>query len=150
MKLGTHVHYTKTTKFSYSAKPDYAWSGCGGHFSKWPLSQNLRGAEPSTLTVYIGFVRRRFQKKYCEMYHTTLSDIVNPFYKMAAIFKVIRLSQKLRGTEPSMLTLYIGFVGRRFQKKYCRIHHANVSAILEANFFFTKMATIFNVMRLIF
>ena len=41
-----------------------------------------------------------------------------------------------------MLTLYRGFVGRRFQKKkYCRIHHANVSAILEA---------IFNVMRLIF
>ena len=32
-------------------------------FQKWPLSQNLRGAEPSTLTVYIGFVRRRFQKK---------------------------------------------------------------------------------------
>ena len=37
--------------------------------------------------------------------------------------------------------IYIGFVGRRFQKKYCRIHHANVSAILGA---------IFNVMRLIF
>ena len=47
-----------------------------------------------------------------------------------------------------MLTLYIGFVGRRFQKTYCRIHHANVSAILED--IFTKMATIFNVMRLIF
>ena len=68
------------------------------------------------------------------------------FYKMAAISKVIRLSQKLRGAEPSMLTLYIGFVGRRFQKKYCRIHHANVSAILEA--ILQKMVTIFNVMRL--
>ena len=62
--------------------------------------------------------------------------------------RVIRLSQKLRGAEPSMLTLYIGFVGRRFQKKYCRIHHATVSAILEA--ILQKMATIFNVMRLIF
>ena len=80
MKLGTHVHYTKTSKFSYSAKPDYAWGGCGGHFSKWPLSQNLRGTEPSTLTVYIGFVRCRFQKKYCEMYHTPLSDIVKAIF----------------------------------------------------------------------
>ena len=76
MKLGTHVHVTKTSKFSYSATPGYARGGCGGHFPKWPLSQKPRGAEPSTLTVYIGFVRRRFQKKYGEMYHTTLSDIV--------------------------------------------------------------------------
>ena len=67
---------------------------------------------------------------------------------MAAISKVIRLSQKLRGTEPSMLTLCIGFVGRRFQKKYCRIHHAIVPAILEA--ILQKMATTFNVMRVIF
>ena len=69
------------------------------------------------------------------MYHTTLSDIVKViFYKMAAISKVVRLSQKLRGAEPSVLTLYIyiGFVGRIFQKTYCRIHYANVSAILEA------------------
>ena len=77
MELGTHVHYTKTSKFSYSAKPDYAWGGCGGHFPKWPLSQKLRGAEPSTLTVYIGFVRRGFQKSIAKC--TTplsLSDIV--------------------------------------------------------------------------
>ena len=39
----------------------------------------------------------------------------NPFYKMAAISKVIRLSQDLRGTEPPMLTLCIGFVGRRWK-----------------------------------
>ena len=47
-----------------------------------------------------------------------------------------------------MLTLCIGFVGRRSQKKYCRIHHATVPAILEA--ILQKMATIFNVMRVIF
>ena len=47
-----------------------------------------------------------------------------------------------------MLTLCIGFVGRRFQKKYCRIHHAIASAILEA--ILQKMATIFNLMRVIF
>ena len=51
---------------------------------------------------------------------------------MAAISKVIRLSQKLRGAAPSMSTLCIGCVGRRFKKKYCRIHHAIVSAIWEA------------------
>ena len=69
-------------------------------------------AQNHQLSLYIiRFVRRRFQKKYWDMYHTTLSDIVKPFYKMAAISKVIRLSQKLRGAEPSMLTLY-NFVGR--------------------------------------
>ena len=47
-----------------------------------------------------------------------------------------------------MLTLCVGFVGRRFQIKYCRIHHAIVSAILEA--IIQKMATIFNEMRVIF
>ena len=87
MKLGTHVHYTKTSKFSYSAKPDYAWGGCGGHFPKWPLSQKLRDAEPSTLTVNIGFVRRRFQKKYCETYHTTLSDIVKAILQNGGHFQ---------------------------------------------------------------
>ena len=46
-----------------------------------------------------------------------------------------------------MLTLCIGFVGCRFQKKYRRIYHAIVSAILEA--ILQKMATIFNVMRVI-
>ena len=54
---------------------------------------------------------------------------------MAAIFKNgrnVTISLKLRGEEPSLSTLYIGFLGRRFQKKYCRIHHAIVSAILEA------------------
>ena len=75
------------TDRSYSAKPDYAWGACGGHFPKWPLSQKLRGAEPSTLTVYVGFVRRRFQKKYCEMYHTTLSDIVKAILQNGGHFK---------------------------------------------------------------
>ena len=60
---------------------------------------------------------------------------------MAAISKEIRLSQNLRGAEPPMLTLCIGFVGRRFQTKYCQIHHAIISAILEA--IFQKMAAFF-------
>ena len=57
---------------------------------------------------------------------------IMPGAVVAAIFPKWPLSQKLRGAEPSTLTVYIGFVGRRFRKKYCRIHHANVSAILEA------------------
>ena len=61
----------------YSAKPGYAWGG----------SQKLRGAEPSTLTVYIGFVRHRFPKKYCEMYHTTLSDIVKAILQNGGNFQ---------------------------------------------------------------
>ena len=67
---------------------------------------------------------------------------------MAAISKVIRLSQNLRGAEPPMVTLCIGFVGRRFQKKYCQIHHAIISAILEA--IFQKMAAFFKIIRVIF
>ena len=60
---------------------------------------------------------------------------ISPVQAVAAIFKngrYVTISQKLRGVEPSLSTLYIGFLGHRFQKKYCRIHHAIVSAILEA------------------
>ena len=135
MKLGTHVHYTKTSKVSYSAKPDYAWGRCGGHFPKWPLSQKRRGAEPLICTLYIGFVRRRFQKNNCQMYHTILSDIVKAILQNGGHFQSIRglrLSQKLRGAERSMLTLCIGFVGRRFQKKYCQMYHTILSDIVKA------------------
>ena len=37
MKLSTAVHHTKSSKFSYSAKPDFPCGGCGGHLKKWPL-----------------------------------------------------------------------------------------------------------------
>ena len=67
---------------------------------------------------------------------------------MAAISKVIRLAQNLRGAEPPMLTLCIGIVGRRFQKKYCQIHHAIIYAILEA--IFKKGRPFFKVIRVIF
>ena len=81
MKLGTDVHHTKPSKFSYSAKPDFPRGGFGGH---------LKYGHYATI------------------------------------------SQKLRGVKPSLSILSIGFVGRRFQKRYCRKHHAIVSAILEA------------------
>ena len=60
---------------------------------------------------------------------------ISPVGAVAAIKKngrYVTISQKLRGVEPSLSTLYIGFLGRRFQKKYCRIHNVIVSAILEA------------------
>ena len=61
---------------------------------------------------------------------------ISPVGAVAAIFsngRYVTISQKIRGVEPSLSTLYIGFLGRRFHKKYCRIHHAMIiSAILEA------------------
>ena len=97
------------------------------------ISQKLRGVEPSMSTLHIGFLGRRFQKKVLPK---TSCHCIRHFgghlCKMAAIYKVIRLSQKLGGAAPSISTLCLGFVGRGFQKKYCRIHHAIVSTILEA------------------
>ena len=39
------------------------------------------------LTLCIGFVGRRFQKNYCEMYHTILSDIVKPILQNGGQFQ---------------------------------------------------------------
>ena len=39
------------------------------------------------LTLCIGFVGRRFQKKYCQMYHTILSDIVKPILQNGGHFQ---------------------------------------------------------------
>ena len=50
---------------------------------------------------------------------------------MAAMSKVIRLSQKLRGVEPSISTLCLGFVARiRAEKVLCRMCQYEVSTIL--------------------
>ena len=57
-KFGTHVHHTKSSKFSYSAKPDFPCGGCGGHFKNGryvTISQKLRGEEPSVSTLHISF-----------------------------------------------------------------------------------------------
>ena len=59
---------------------------------------------------------------------------ISPVEAVAAILKngrYLTISQKLRGVALSLSTLYIGFLGHRFQKNYCRIYHAIVSAILE-------------------
>ena len=87
MKLGTHVHYAKTGKCCCSAKPDYAWDGCGGHFPKSPLSQKL----------FIGFVEETlsrlkkkklsFQEKYCRYNHTIVSAILEGIFKNGGHFQ---------------------------------------------------------------
>ena len=41
MKLGTYVHHTKPSKFSYSAKTDFPRGGCVSHFKKWPLCHHI-------------------------------------------------------------------------------------------------------------
>ena len=92
---------------------------------------------------------RRFQKKYCHnmMYHNTLSDIVKAILQNGGHFQSnTSISETKRHRAFNVDS--IGFVGRRFQKKYCRIHNVIVSAILEA--ILQNMATIFNVMRVIF
>ena len=55
---------------------------------------------------------------------------------MASISKVIRLSQKLRGVEPSISTLCLGFVGHILAEK------SIVSTILTFWWTFYKMAAI--------
>ena len=79
MKLGTCVHHTKPSKFSYSAKPDLPRGGFGGHLKKWPLFNHISetiGIEPSLSTPYIGFLGRRFQKRYCRIHHAIVSAIL--------------------------------------------------------------------------
>ena len=83
------------------------------------------------LTLCIGFVGRRFQKNYCQMYHTILSDIVKPILQNGGHLQSITVYLKLRGAERSMLTLCIGYMGRRFQKNYCQMYHTILSDIVK-------------------
>ena len=73
------------------------------------------------------------KKKYLAIVPSQIS----PVGAVAAILKngrYLTISQKLRGVALSSWTPYIGFLGRRFQKNYCRIYHAIVSAILKPIF----------------
>ena len=136
MKLGTAVHHTNSSKFSYSAKPDFPCGGCGGHFEKWPLCHHISETKRRR-AIIVDSIHRLSGACISEKVlpntscHYTRHFAVH-LSKMAAIFEVIPLSQKLRGAEPPISTLCLGFVGCRFYKKYCRIHHAIVSTILEA------------------
>ena len=83
------------------------------------------------LILCIGFVGRRFQKNYCQMYHTILSDFVNAILQNGGHFQSnTSISEPKRRRAP-MLTLCIGFVGRRFQEKYCQMYHTILSDIVK-------------------
>ena len=82
------------------------------------LSQKLRGAEPSISTLCLGFCGAWISEKVlpntpCHCIHHFGGDLK----KMAAIFKVVRLSEKLRDTEPSISTLCLGYAGCRLEEK---------------------------------
>ena len=86
------------------------------------ISLKLRGVEPSLSTLQCIY---RFSGAYISetVLPNTSCHCIRHFgvhlSKMAAIFEVIPLSQKLRGAEPSISTLCLGFVRRRFRKTYC-------------------------------
>ena len=124
MTHGTDVHHTKPSKFSYSAKPDFPQISS--------ISQKLRGVESSLSTLYIGFLWRRFQKRYLP---NTSCHCIRHFgghlSKMADISKNRPISETKR-RRVSTLTICLCFVGHIFHRRYCRIHHAIASTILEA------------------
>ena len=66
------------------------------------------------------------------MYHTILSDIVKAILQNGGHFQSITsISETRRRRERSMLTLCIGFVGRRFQKNYWQMYHTILSDIVK-------------------
>ena len=99
--------------------------------------------------IYIGFVRRRFQKKYSEMFHTTLSDIVKAILQNGGHFQSNKsISETKRRIAFNVDSIY-RFCGAYNPEKVL----PNTSCQCIRHFgghFFTKMAIIFNVMRHIF
>ena len=96
------------------------------------LSQKLRGAERSMLTLCIGFVGRRFQKKYRQKYHTILSDIVNPILQNGGHFQSnTSISEPKRRRASKGDSMYRCGAKIPEKKTYCLIHHAIISAILQ-------------------
>ena len=134
MKLGTHVHYTKTSKSSYSAKPDDAWDGCGGHFPKWPPSQKLRGAEPSISTLYIVLWGVDFRKSIAKCTTPFYPKLWPPFYKMAAISKVLRSISETKRCRAFNVDSMYRFCGAQISKNYCQMYHTILSDIVKPIF----------------
>ena len=70
--LLTHLHYTKTSEFSYSDKPDFPCGCCGSQFETWPpchhISESKRRRAFIVDSIYIGFQGRSFQNRYCRIH----------------------------------------------------------------------------------
>ena len=86
-----------------------------------PISETKR-RRVSILTLCLCFVGRGFHRKYCRIHHAIASTIFGSHLgNMAAMSKVIRQSQKVRGVEPSISTLCLGFVGLILTEKVVRL-----------------------------
>ena len=100
------------------------------------------------LTLCIGFVGRRFQKMYCQMYHTILSDIMKPFYKMAAISKVLRSISKTMRRRASNVDSMYRFCGAYIPEKV--LPNTSCYYIRRFGGHFQKRRPFFKVIRVIF
>ena len=134
MKLGTDVHHTKPSKFSYSAKPDFPRGGFGGHLKKCPLCHHISETKRrraiivdsiyrfSGATLYIGIA---------EYIMPLYPPFWRPFKQNGGYFQRNMPISETKRRRVSILTLCLCFAGHRFHRKYCRIHHAIASTILE-------------------
>ena len=112
----------------------------------------LRNKEAQNLQLllynYIGFVRRRFQKKYCEMYHTALSDIVKAILQNGGHFQSNTSISETKRHRAFNVDFIYRFCGAWNPKKV--LPNTSCPCIRYFGGHFTKMATIFNVMRQLF
>ncbi len=108
----------------------------GGHLKNGryaTIYQKLRGVEPSLLTLYIyGFWGVDFRKGIAEYIMPLYPPFWRPFKQNGGHFQGNRPISETKGRRVSILTLCLCFVGHRFHRKYCRIHYAIASTILEA------------------
>ena len=84
----------------------------GGHLQRNRSILETKRRRASIVTLCLGFVGRRFQRKHCRIHHAIncIHHFESHLKNMASISKVILLSQKLRGVEPSISALCLGFV----------------------------------------
>ena len=126
MILGTHVHHTKPSKFSYSAKPDFLYGVCRRHFKNGRsatiiLSQKIRGVEQSLSTLYYRFSGAQISEKVLP---NTSSHCIRHFGGHFKQYGGHFQNNTSRGSisETKRCKAFnfdcLGFVGHRRQKKY--------------------------------
>ena len=137
MKLDTDVHHTKPSKFSYSAKPDFPRGGFDGYLKKWPLCHHISETKRRRAIIVDSIYRLSGAKISEKVLPNTSCHCIRHFgghlSKMADISKNRPISEtKRRRVSILTIILCLCFVGHIFHRKYCRIHHAIASTILEA------------------
>ena len=136
MKLGTDVHHTKPSKFSYSAKPDSPRGGFSGHLKKWPLCHHISETKRRRAIIVDSIYRFSwgvdFRKGIAEYIMPLYPPFWRSFEQNGGHFQNNKPISETKRRRVSILTLCLCFVGHRFHIKYCRIHHDIASTILEA------------------